>query len=167
MTSEEVASQDISTRIQELIAIIEGARAVPLSASCVIHRGDVLEILDSVRLDLPTELNEAKEVLAARDAIIGDGRLASEQLINHAREEAARLVEETEIVVMANERANFLLAQANEEAEAIKTEAEAYVDGRLATLEVILNKTMDAIARGRSRLAGEKESDVLGEPSLQ
>jgi len=45
-------------------------------------------------------------------------------------------------------------------------EAESYVDGRLATLEVILTKTMDAVARGRSRLAGEKESDALLDSSL-
>lgn len=166
MTASE-SGPDVSTRIQDLIAVIETARAVPLSASCVIHRGDVLEVLDSVRMDLPTELVQAREILAARDAIIADGRLAAEQLIGHAREEAARLVEETEIVVMANERANALLAAADDEAAAIKAEAESYVDGRLATLEVILNKTMDAVARGRSRLAGEKESDVLGEPSFE
>lgn len=158
-------SQDIATRIQELIALIEGARAVPLSASCVIHRGDVLEILDSVRLDLPSALSDAQEVLAARDSVIADGRLTAEQLITHAREEAARLVEETEIVVMASERANQLIAEATDDATAIKAEAELYVDGRLATLEVILTKTMDAVARGRSRLAGEKESDVLNEES--
>jgi vacuolar-type H+-ATPase subunit H len=155
------AARDVSSRIEDLIAVVEGARAVPLSASCVIHRGDVLETLDALRLDLPLELRDAREVLAARDAIVADGRLAAEQLIVHAREEAARLVEETEIVVMANERANHFLAEATEEATAIKTEAETYVDGRLATLEVILTKTMDAVARGRARLAGEKESDVL------
>lgn len=164
--TETESGQDVSTRIQDLIDLIEGARAVPLSASCVIHRGDVLEILDAIRLDLPSELADAREVLAARDAIIGDGRLAAEQLIVHAREEAARLVEETEIVVMANERANSLMAEANDEATAIKAEAESYVDGRLATLEVILTKTMDAVARGRSRLAGEKESDALSDPSF-
>ncbi|HUW78889.1 MAG TPA: hypothetical protein VMV52_09115 [Candidatus Nanopelagicaceae bacterium] len=152
---------DVPTRIDDLIEAIENARAVPLSASCVIHRGDVLETLDALRLDLPAELKDATGILAARDAIIADGRLAAEQLILHAREEAARLVDETEIVVMANERANRLMAEATEEAGIIKAEAESYVDGRLATLEVILTKTMDAIGRGRARLAGEKESDVL------
>jgi hypothetical protein len=161
------AVQDVSTRIENLIALIEAARAVPLSASCVIHRGDVLESLDAVRLDLPLELKDAKEILVARDAIIADGRMAAEQLIVHAREEAARLVEETEVVVMANERANFLIAEASDEAAAIKVEAESYVDGRLATLEVILTKTMDAVSRGRARLAGEKESDVLTDPTFE
>ena len=163
MTNPEL-TQDVSIRIDDLIALIEAARAVPLSASCVIHRGDVLEALDALRLDLPVELRDAREVLNVREAVIGDGRLAAERLIVHAREEATRLVEETEIVVMASERANQLIAGAEEEAATIKAEAESYVDGRLATLEVILTKTMDAISRGRSRLAGEKESDVLLDP---
>ena len=157
------ATQDVSTRIDDLIVLVEGARAVPLSASCVIHRGDVLESLDAVKLDLPSELREAREILLARDAIIADGRMAAEQLLVHAREEATRLVEATEIVEMAKERADFVIAESAGEAAAIKIEAESYVDGRLATLEVILTKTMDAVARGRARLAGEKESDVLTE----
>ncbi len=165
--TESVPGRDVATRIEDLIATIEAARAVPLSASCVIHRGDVLEALDALRLDLPVELRDAREVLIAREAVIADGRLAAEQLILHAREEATRMVEETEIVVMASERADQLIAGADEEAGLIKSEAESYVDGRLATLEVILTKTMDAIARGRSRLAGEKESDVLAEPQPQ
>jgi hypothetical protein len=33
----------------------------------------------------------------------------------------------------------------------------------LATLEVILNKTMDAVARGRDRLAGANDKDVLSQ----
>ena len=165
--TESVPGRDVATRIEDLIATIEAARAVPLSASCVIHRGDVLESLDALRLDLPVELRDAREVLIARESVIADGRLAAEQLILHAREEATRMVEETEIVVMASERANQLIAGADEEAALIKSEAESYVDGRLATLEVILTKTMDAIARGRSRLAGEKESDALAEPQPQ
>ena len=42
-------------------------------------------------------------------------------------------------------------------------EVEAYIDGRLATLEVILNKTMDAVARGRERLEGANDKDVLSQ----
>jgi hypothetical protein len=40
---------------------------------------------------------------------------------------------------------------------------EEYIDGRLATLEVILNKTMDAVSRGRGRLAGANDKDVLSQ----
>ena len=42
-------------------------------------------------------------------------------------------------------------------------EVDAYIDSRLATLEVILTKTMDAIAKGRERIAGASENDVLSQ----
>ena len=71
------------------------------------------------------------------------------------------MVEETEIVVAAKDRAESLLASAQDDANAIKDEADTYVDGRLATLEVVLTKTMDAITRGRARLAGEKDASGL------
>ena len=44
-----------------------------------------------------------------------------------------------------------------------KSEVEQYIDSRLATLEVILTKTMDAVARGREKLAGADERDVLSQ----
>jgi hypothetical protein len=46
-----------------------------------------------------------------------------------------------------------------------KAEVEEYIDGRLATLEVILNKTQDAVARGRERLAGAGDKDALAQLS--
>jgi hypothetical protein len=55
------------------------------------------------------------------------------------------------------------LQEARENAEIEKQEIEEYIDGRLATLEVILNKTLDAIGRGRDRLAGANDKDILSQ----
>jgi hypothetical protein len=55
------------------------------------------------------------------------------------------------------------LQEARESAEIEKQEIEEYIDGRLATLEVILNKTLDAIGRGRDRLAGANDKDILSQ----
>jgi hypothetical protein len=55
------------------------------------------------------------------------------------------------------------LDEARDVAEDERREVEAYIDGRLATLEVILNKTMEAVARGRERLEGADDKDVLSQ----
>ena len=47
---------DSLDRLQNAITMVEEARAVPLSASCVVHRGELLGILDEVRGSLPTDL---------------------------------------------------------------------------------------------------------------
>ena len=150
-------------KLQHAISMVEEARSVPLSASCVVHRGELLGILDEVRLSLPSDLDAASKVLNDRDGIIEEGRVSAEQLVAMAREEAARLVEQTEIVVAARGEAERILSEAHQSAQEQRDEVDSYIDSRLATLEVILTKTMDAVVKGRERIAGASEKDVLSQ----
>lgn len=156
---------DSVEKLTSAITMVEEARGVPLSASCVVHRGEMLELLDEARAALPTDLESAQKLLAARDAIIEEGRVSAEQMIAMAREDVARMVEQTSIVQMARDEARKILDEARALGEQEKQEVEEYIDGRLATLEVILNKTQDAVARGRERLAGANDKDVLSQLS--
>ncbi|MEI8120265.1 MAG: ATP synthase subunit B/B' [Actinomycetes bacterium] len=156
---------DSVEKLTSAITMVEEARGVPLSASCVVHRGEMLELLDEAREALPSDLESAQKLLAARDAIIEEGRVSAEQMIAMAREDVARMVEQTSIVQMARDEARKILDEARTLGDQEKQEVEEYIDGRLATLEVILNKTQDAVARGRERLAGANDKDVLSQLS--
>ncbi len=154
---------DSIEKLTTAIAMVEEARGVPLSASCVLHRGEILEILDGARAALPTDLDAARKIIASRDSLIEEGRTSAEALIASAREEVSRMIEQTAIVSAAREEAQHILDDAHLEADAEREEVEKYIDSRLATLEVILNKTSDAVARGRERLAGAGDKDVLSQ----
>ena len=154
---------DSIEKLTTAISMVEEARGVPLSASCVLHRGEILEILDGARAALPNDLEAARKIIASRDALIEEGRLSSEALIASAREEVSRMIEQTAIVSAAREEAQHILDDAHIDAAAEREEVEKYIDSRLATLEVILNKTSDAVARGRERLAGAGDKDVLSQ----
>ena len=156
---------DSVEKLASAITLVEEARGVPLSASCVVHRGEMLELLDEARAALPPDFESAQKLLSARDAIIEEGRLSAEQMISIAREDVARMVEQTSIVQLARDEARKVLDDAREQAMQEKAEVEEYIDGRLATLEVILNKTRDAVARGRERLAGAGDKDALAQLS--
>jgi vacuolar-type H+-ATPase subunit H len=156
-------TMDSIEKLNTAIAVVEEARGVPLSASCVVHRGEMLEILEGARDFLPADLEGAESIIADRDRIIEEGRLSAESMIAAAREDVARMVEQTSIVQAARDEAQRILNGAREIAEDERREVEAYIDGRLATLEVILNKTMDAVARGRERLEGADDKDILSQ----
>ena len=156
-------TMDSIEKLNTAIAIVEEARGVPLSASCVVHRGEMLEILEGARDVLPADLSGAEEIIGKRDQIIEEGRASAEAMIATAREDVARMVEQTSIVQAARDEAQRILDEAREIAEEERREVEAYIDGRLATLEVILNKTMEAVARGRERLEGADDKDVLSQ----
>jgi hypothetical protein len=55
----------------------------------------------------------------------------------------------------------FILADANADSKKDREEIEAYIDSRLATLEVILNKTLDVISKGRDQLGGADTKHAL------
>ena len=156
-------TMDSIEKLNTAIAIVEEARGVPLSASCVVHRGEMLEILEGARDFLPADLSGAEDIIAKRDQIIEDGRTSAESMIATAREDVSRMVEQTSIVQAARDEAQRILDEARDVAEDERREVEAYIDGRLATLEGILNKTMEAVARGRERLEGADDKDVLSQ----
>ena len=150
-------------RSNAAITTIKEARSVPLSASCVVHRGEMLSLLEEIKAALPNDLQKAQDLVASRDEIVEEGHVSAERLIASAREEVARMVEQTAIVSAAREKSSEIMDEANEMAEAKQEEVDAYIDSRLATLEVILNKTLDAINRGRERLAGASDKDALSQ----
>jgi cell division septum initiation protein DivIVA len=56
--------------LSELIEVVETARAVPMSASCVLPREHVLDLLDELREVLPPEMDDARTLIATRDRVL-------------------------------------------------------------------------------------------------
>ena len=150
-------------RIQGAISMVEEARGVPLSASCVVHRGELLELLDEVRNSLPQDFASAQQIINTREQILEEARSSADAYIAQGREEVSRMVEHTEIVSAAYAQAKQILATVEEDARVEREQIEAYIDSRLATLEVILNKTLDTVQRGRAKLQGIQEKHILSE----
>ena len=84
---------DSIEKLSTAITLIEEARGVPLSASCVVHRGEILEILDGARIALPQDLSAAEAILVQRDNLVEEGRASAEQMIATAREDVARITQ--------------------------------------------------------------------------
>ena len=82
---------DAIEKLNSAIKMVEEARGVPLSASCVVHRGEMLAILDEAQAALPDSIAKAELILQSKDKIVEEGRLQAEQMVAMAREEAAQL----------------------------------------------------------------------------
>jgi|TARA_B110000503_G_scaffold9059_1_gene12307 F0F1-type ATP synthase membrane subunit b/b' len=154
---------EVVERIESAILMVAEARGVPLSASCVVHRGELLELLDNARTSFPGDLDRAQQILHEQDFVIENARVQADQIIAHAREEVESMISQTEIVAAAKKEAKRILVQGEEDAVSQQNEIDAYVDSRLATLEVILHKTMDVVNRGRDQLAGVDAKSALSE----
>jgi cell division septum initiation protein DivIVA len=170
---------DVYEVLDELSDMIEMARAVPMSDRCVISRNSALDLLDTIRGMLPRAVQEAEEILADRVGVVEDGyreaerlvsdaRAQSEQIVLAAQAQQARLVEGHEVTRTAVAQAEAIQAQAWAEVEAMRAdvvaetermrrETDDYIDGKFASFEATLTKTLNTVARGRERL-GERYS---------
>ena len=154
---------DVHDKLDELITIVEEARSMPMSASCIINRGEVLALLEEVRALLPEEFRHAQMLLADRESVVDEGRREAQRLINQAEEERLALTSETEVVAEAERQAARIRDEAAEEARTMRGEVDDYVDTKLANFEVVLEKTLTAVKRGRDKLSGRSTVGDLEE----
>ena len=152
---------DIHAKLDELTALIETARAMPMSASCIVNRVEILDRLDELRKMLPGELTTAQQILDERGAVVADGREEAERIIEAAHAERAKMVAKTEVVREAAREAEEIRTAAQADADRMRLEIDDYVDAKLANFEVVLHKTLRAVEKGREKISGRHELDAL------
>lgn len=148
---------DVDQKLEELSVLVEEAKAVPLSASCMVNRAVVLDLIDDIRDALPSSLSDADQLLAEREAVVAEGRRESERLIAEAREEQVRMLSQHEVYLVAVAESEALRAETLDEVTRMRRETDDYIDARLATFEITLHKTLAAVERGRDKLRGQSE----------
>jgi len=149
---------DLIERIDELQVLVEEAKAVPLSSSAVINRDEFLELLAQLKETVPEEVRQARWMSRDRDELIARARKESERIITEAAEQRDRLLSRTEIVHAAQREAERLIDEAKERCAQMRVEAEDYIDQKLAAFEILLNKTLNTVGRGREQLQGDAQT---------
>lgn len=155
---------DIQERLTELAVLVEDAKAMPLSASCLINRNQVLDLIDEIRQMLPESVHRADELLADREAVVQDGRREADRALERARAEADRMVSEHEVYLAAVAEADSIRRAVEGETAAMRHETDNYIDAKLATFEITLQKTLQTVDRGRERLRSQMYEELAPEP---
>jgi vacuolar-type H+-ATPase subunit H len=144
----------------QLHDIVDAARPVPLSASSMIAKEDVLELIDEALARLPEELRAARWLLKEREEYLARVRHEGDEILDQARNRAERMVQRTEVVKAAENRAYQIMDTAEAEARRLRHEVEDFCDQKLASFEIVLDRTVKLVASGRQKLQGQ---NLLGD----
>ncbi|MFI5619304.1 cell division initiation protein [Streptomyces sp. NPDC051567] len=156
---------DVQKKLDGIVAAVGGARSLPMSASCVVNRAELLAALEEVRQALPGSLARAREVIGGREQLVEEARQEALRIIESAHSRRGSLVSGTEVARRSRAEADRILEEARREAEEIRAEADDYVDSKLANFEVVLSKTIGSVDRGREKLLGRGPAlDEHGRP---
>lgn len=144
--------QDIEARLAAVREVIDSARPVPLSASVMVNREELLEQIDAVLGNLPDEMRKARWILKERDEVLEKARRDAEDIIAAAREESHRLVSQQHVVREAATTAKSMIEEARGVSRKNVLQAEDYIDQKLGTFEVALQRTLETVEKARQRL---------------
>ena len=147
--------RDIEQDLRDLIEIIANAKQMPLSASALIPREEVLNLLEQAVHNVPDEVREARWALRDRAALMEAEQIKAMQLMDQVRAEAARMVDKTEIVRQSHLRADQIIAEAQAKARQIINQSEDFIDGKLAGFEIVLERLIKTTHSGRERLSSQ------------
>ncbi|WP_018544735.1 ATP synthase F0 subunit B [Streptomyces sp. LaPpAH-108] len=145
---------DIQNKLDEIVSTVSTARSMPMSASCVVNRAELLALLEEVRQALPGSLAQAQELIGDREQLVEQARLEADRIIESAHAERGSLIAGTEVARQSQAEADRILHEARTEAEQVRADADDYVDSKLANFEVVLTKTLGSVGRGREKLLG-------------
>jgi cell division septum initiation protein DivIVA len=155
---------DTTGLLEQLWSMLESARKLPMSASVSINREDFGAILRDAIEGLPEELREARWLLKERDQVLDRAQHEASRLLEAARVRAERMVEKNELVREARRTSEEILEDSERQGAAIRHEAEDYVDRKLAAFEVVLDRTMQQVQKGRERLQVHAPPPEVAEP---
>lgn len=145
---------DVQKKLDEIVEVVGSARSMPMSASCVVNRADLLAMLEEVRQALPGSLAQAQELIGGREQMVEQARQEAERIIESAHAQRGTLISDTAVARQSQDEADRILGEARRDAEEIRAEADDYVDSKLANFEVVLTKTIGSVDRGREKLLG-------------
>ncbi len=153
-------AESTADRLDALRTLVQQAKAVPISASCVVNRAEVLGLIEAAQASLVQELAAAKDVANASPPAIERAQEQADQIVRAAEKKAAYLVDSSQVLTAARDRAGQLESRAIAESEGLRREADVYVDGRIAAMEAGLQKQLTQLQTIRARLATRSGLDA-------
>lgn len=141
-----MSDRNIDELMDELYQLVDKAWKLPMSGGrTVVDGAEVKQLLDELRENFPHETQEARLIVADRAQIISDAKREAEKIVASAEERAKKLINQTEIVKQAQQRANDMLTQAQAQFREMRKASNEYV-------EDLMRRTEDGLAESLAEL---------------
>ena len=153
MSNNQATIEDL---IDEMYDVLDKGWKMPLSAGKVFVDGEeVRAIVDELKEEIPTEIRQAKAILADRSKLIAEAQREADTIIRVAEEKARALVTQDEIVRQAQQKANELIAQEMRKA------SNDYVDDLMRRADESLSENLSELRKTRQSIKTSQRNSQI------
>ena len=144
---------NIDDALEAMDELLDKSMQVPFSnKKGLVDVEAIRELIDDIRLNMPTEITQAKNLVNDRKVIISDAKQEADRIIRKAEERAAKLVSQQEITRQATEKANQILMNAQTKYTELCNSTNEYVDSMLTRVEELLTRDIADVKKARNAL---------------
>ena len=109
-------------------------------------------VVDDIRLNIPSEIKQARGIVADRADIITTAKREADGIIRNAEEKAKAMVAQEEIVKMAQEKASEIISNAQGKSKEMRRAAQEFVDDIMRRADEGLTANLGEIRKTRAAL---------------
>ena len=144
---------NIEEILDMLDELLDKSWSLPLSGGrSVVDDEKIRELLDDIRLNLPTEIKQAKAIVADRADIMANAKREADAIVHRAEDRARALIAQEEIVKAAQQKASEILSQAQSKAKELRSASQEFSDDILRQSEESLAKLLTEIRTTRQAM---------------
>jgi vacuolar-type H+-ATPase subunit H len=159
-----VVTIDILEFADRLEALASAGWHIPFTVRTAIDENAFFDILDQIRISVPQEIKQAKELLQKKEEILAEATAQAGRVVEEAKEKASRLLDDDEINAAARVQAETIKAQAHREVDQICRGADDYALGTLSDLESRLSSLLRTTSNGLATLRRRQAQKATEEP---
>ncbi len=145
---------DILDLIDEVKDVVEAGTSVPFTGKVMVDKEEILDIINEIRIKLPDEIKQAVWIKDERQRILAEAQKDADNMINEANYKLEEMVEEDEILRVANQRAEDIISRAQISAKEIRIGAMEYADTLLEETQENLKEVIQLLNDNRKELRG-------------
>ncbi len=151
---------NIEEILDMLDELLDKSWTLPLTnGRTIVDDEKVRDLLNDIRLNLPAEMKQAKQIVADRAEILASARREAESVVRKAEDRARAMIAQETVVKQAQQKANEILAQANQKSKELRTASQEYSDDLLKQSEELMTKLLSDVRTTRQmiRTSGKKQ----------
>jgi vacuolar-type H+-ATPase subunit H len=142
---------NIEEYLEQLDDMLEKGWSFP-GGRRVVDVDKVRNIVDDIRLSIPTEIKQAKGIVSDRADIITTAKREAESIIKSAEERARAMVAQEEITKLAQAKAHEIIAQAQAKSRDMRKAAQDFVDDLMRRSDESLTQNLSDLRKTRASL---------------
>ena len=137
---------------------------IPLTQYRAVRGREVDQLIERMRINVPSSIRESERTLAERDRILADAKAEANRIVEEAKRQAIDMMSERGLLDSAQQEMQRIIDEGRADALRRAEEADDYAVGVLRGLQDELRKLAQQVDNGILVMGGESEDSKRAAP---